>query len=101
MKHSNLTGAVRHLLHSRGYTGPRCVAEFGTGITWYSEFMRGHREGGDPAVLILIYETLTGERLIPESVPTMDPVDSLPKGRPKPLKKACPSPPNKMVRRVE
>jgi hypothetical protein len=100
MKHSNLTGAVRHLLHSRDYTGHRCRSEFGTGVTWFSEFMRGKREGGDSAVLIQIYETLSGERLIPEGTPTMEPLYSLPKG-PRPRKKPCPPLPNKMVRQVE
>lgn len=63
-----LSGVVRALLWEHKYTGPMCHEEFGVGLSWYSDFMRGAHKNPNAATLQLMYEKLTGEPLIPHHI---------------------------------
>jgi hypothetical protein len=75
---AKLTEVVRGLLLKHPeYTGPRLNKEFGVGLAWYSEFMRG-AERVKPEVLQAIYEKLTGRPLIhPDVLATVEPCSGI------------------------
>lgn len=64
MSHLTLSGECRRLLRDKGYDGPRCVSEFGVGVTWFSDFMRGATKVPNADLMQKVYETLTNEPLI-------------------------------------
>ena len=79
-KEAVLTAHIRYLLHTNHYTGPRCREEFGVGLSWYSDFMRGVHSP-KPELLETIFERIHGcPLLLPDWTPTAPPFLSLKKG---------------------
>jgi len=74
-----LTAHIRYLLHTNGYTGPRCTKEFGVGLSWFSDFMRG-AHSPRPELMELVFEHINGFPLLSKDVPTLSPLVSLRKG---------------------